>query len=163
MACWANSAQETKRLVEESGRKCLLFPGDLRQHSVRQELIKKHLEEFKFIDVLINNASQQIQCDDIAKIEMKNVEDTMQTNIVAMIGLAKEAVPHLRRGSSIINTTSVTAYKGSAGMLDYSATKGAIAAFTRSLALQLISKGIRVNAVAPGELLFFQRAWLQLY
>ena len=100
-------------------------------------------------DILVNNASQQIQCKDLASIEMENVEDTFSVNIVQMIGLTRAALPHMKRGSAIINTSSVTAFKGSAGMVDYSSTKGAISSFTRSLALQLAPKGIRVNAVAP--------------
>lgn len=101
-------------------------------------------------DVLFNNASQQIECKDLAEINMDNVEDTFRTNIVQMIGICKVALPHLQRGSNIINTSSVTAYKGSPGMVDYSATKGAIVAFTRALANQVMDKGIRVNSVAPG-------------
>ncbi|KAL8281358.1 hypothetical protein RQP46_006392 [Phenoliferia psychrophenolica] len=143
-------AQKTKQLIEQAGRKALLVPTDLRTQAARDDLVAKHLAQFKTLDILVNNASQQIQCPDLAEIDMANVEDTFQVNIVAMIGLAKAALPHMRRGSNIIMTTSVTAYKGSAAMLDYSATKGAIATFTRSLAQQLLPKGIRVNAVAPG-------------
>lgn len=143
-------AQKTKKLVEETGRKALLIPGDLREHSMREKIIKEHLNAFKYLDVLVNNASQQIQCKDITEIDMKNVEDTFQTNIVQYIGMCKEAVKVMKRGSVIINTASVTAYKGSAGMVDYSATKGAMTALTRSLAMQLMPKGIRVTAVAPG-------------
>ncbi|GAA5899794.1 hypothetical protein JCM8208_004565 [Rhodotorula glutinis] len=143
-------AQMTKKLVEEAGQKCLLFPGDLSFHETREKLVAAHLKEFKDLDILVNNASQQIQCADIADIDMDNVEHTFTVNCVAMVGLAKVAVPHLKRGDVIINTTSVTAYKGSAAMLEYSMTKGGIATFTRSLATQLFSKGIRVVAVAPG-------------
>ncbi|KAK4057091.1 hypothetical protein OIO90_001991 [Microbotryomycetes sp. JL221] len=143
-------AQVTKKLVQEAGRKCLLIPGDLRDESVREKIIKTHLDEFKYIDVLVNNASQQVGCKDIADIDMQVVEDTFKSNIIQMIGLTKLATPHMQKGSCIINTSSVTAYKGSAAMLDYSSTKGAITAFTRSLALQLLPKGIRVNAVCPG-------------
>ncbi|SCV71417.1 BQ2448_3005 [Microbotryum intermedium] len=143
-------AQKTKSLVEETGRTALLVPGDLRQHSDRAELIKKHLDKFKYLDILVNNASKQFQCQDIANIEMEKVEDTFQTNIVQMIGLCKEAVPKMKCGSTIINTSSVGLYQGNPILVDYTATKGAIAAFTRSLASQLLSKGIRVNSVAPG-------------
>lgn len=147
------SAQETKKLVEQAGQKCLLVPGDLRTQDERERLVQKHLDAFGYIDVLVNNASQQIQCKDLAQIEMSNVEDTFQTNTVQMIGLTRAALPHMKRGSCVINTSSVTALKGSAGMVDYSATKGAISSFTRSLALQLAPKAIRVNAVAPGPVL----------
>ncbi|GAA5986222.1 hypothetical protein JCM10908_006462 [Rhodotorula pacifica] len=143
-------AQKTKELVEQAGQKCLLYPGDLMTQDFRDELVKAHTKEFGALDILVNNASKQIQCKDLADIDMKNVESTFQSNIIAYIGLAKVALPHLKRGDCIINTTSVTAYKGSAGMLDYSATKGAITTFTKSLAAQLAPKGIRVVGVAPG-------------
>ncbi|GJN92613.1 hypothetical protein Rhopal_005648-T1 [Rhodotorula paludigena] len=141
-------AQVTKKLVEDAGQKCLLFPGDLRSQETREKLIDAHLKEFQYLDILVNNASQQIQCKDLAEIDMDNVEDTFRTNIIQYIGLTKAALPHLKRGDSIICTTSVTAYKGSAGMLDYSATKGAINTFIRSLAMQVLPKGIRVTGVA---------------
>ncbi|KAK4699725.1 hypothetical protein P7C70_g6532, partial [Phenoliferia sp. Uapishka_3] len=112
--------------------------------------LSRSIAEFQTLDVLVNNASHQVQCPDLADIDMATVEDTFQTNIIQMIGLSKAALPHMKRGSNIINTTSVTAYKGSAAMIDYSSTKGAIASFTRALAQQLLPKGIRVNAVAPG-------------
>lgn len=102
------------------------------------------------LDILVNNASQQIDCKDLAEINMDDVEDTFRTNIIQMIGICKVALPHLQRGSNIINTSSVTAYQGSASKVDYSATKGAIVAFTRALANQIMEKGIRVNSVAPG-------------
>ncbi|POY71634.1 hypothetical protein BMF94_5328 [Rhodotorula taiwanensis] len=143
-------AQNAKKLIEQAGRKCLLFPGDLMKQETRDNLVAAHIKEYGALDILVNNASKQIQCKDLAEIDMSNVESTFQSNIVAYIGLAKAALPHLKRGDCIINTTSVTAYKGSAGMLDYSATKGAITTFTKSLALQLAPKGIRVCGVAPG-------------
>ncbi|BGP18501.1 hypothetical protein JCM10213_001183 [Rhodosporidiobolus nylandii] len=143
-------AEVTKKLVEEAGQKILLVPGDLRQQKFREELVEKHLKEYGFLDILVNNASQQIQCKDLAEIDMDNVNDTFQTNIIQYIGLTKAALPHLKRGDVIINTTSVTAYKGSVGMLDYSCTKGAMNTFIRSLAGQVMPKGIRVVGVAPG-------------
>lgn len=141
-------AQNVKKEIEAAGRKALLIPGDLRELATRQKIIDEHLKAFKFIDVLVNNASQQIQCPDIADIKEEDVQSTFESNIIQYILLTKLAVAHMKRGSSIINTTSVTAYKGSVAMLDYSATKGAIATFTRSLAGQLTPKGIRVNGVA---------------
>ncbi|TNY22897.1 putative oxidoreductase [Rhodotorula diobovata] len=143
-------AQETKKLVEAAGQKCLLVPGDLVFQETRDQLVAAHLKEYQYLDILVNNASQQIQCPDIADIDMDNVEHTFKANIIQYIGLTKAAIPHLKRGDVIINTTSVTAYKGSAGMLDYSASKGAMATFTRSLATQVFGKGIRVCGVAPG-------------
>lgn len=143
-------AQKTKKLIEEAGQKALLVPGDLRTQEFREKLVNEHLKTFGALDILVNNASQQIQCPDLTEIDMNNVEDTFQTNIIQYIGLTKVALPYLKRGDVIINTTSVTSYKGSAGMVDYSATKGAMNSFTRSLALQIMPKGIRVVGVAPG-------------
>jgi len=143
-------AEDVKKAIEKEGRQCLLVPGDLREDANCKAVVDKHLEKYKTLDVLINNASKQIQVPDIADIEPDNVRSTFHSNIVAMIVLTKYAIPHMKRGSSIVNSTSVTAYKGSAAMLDYSATKGAICTFTRSLAVQVMPKGIRVNAVAPG-------------
>lgn len=116
-------AQEAKKQIEAAGRKALLIPGDLRDGAVRQKLIDEHLKAFKYIDVLVNNASQQIQCPDIADIKEEDVDSTFASNIIQYIKLTKLAVPHMKRGSNIINTTSVTAYKGSPAMLDYSCTK----------------------------------------
>ncbi|GAA5835649.1 hypothetical protein JCM5353_004690 [Sporobolomyces roseus] len=146
-------AQVTKRLIEEAGQKCNLVPGDLRTQDERKRLIKNHMDTFGALDVLVNNASKQIQCKDLADIDMDNVNDTFQTNIIAYIGVTKEALPFMKRGDCIIMTTSVTAQKGSAGMVDYSATKGAMNSFIRSLALQQVSNGIRVCGVAPGPVL----------
>lgn len=143
-------ADDVKMAIEKEGRQCLLVPGDLREDANCKAVVDKHLEKYKTLDVLINNASKQIQVPDIADIEPDNVRSTFHSNIVAMIVLTKYAIPHMKRGSSIVNSTSVTAYKGSAAMLDYSATKGAICTFTRSLSVQVMPKGIRVNAVAPG-------------
>jgi len=143
-------AQDTKKRIEAEGQSCLLIAADLMKDSECKRLVDEHVQKFGRIDVLVNNASKQIQCKDIADIEPDNVRSTFHSNIVAMIVLTKFAVPHMQRGSTIVNSTSVTAKKGSAGMLDYSATKGAINTFTRSLAMQLMPKGIRVNAVAPG-------------
>ncbi|GAA6020618.1 hypothetical protein JCM11491_001119 [Sporobolomyces phaffii] len=146
-------AQVTKKLIEEAGQKANLVPGDLRTQAERERLVKSHIDTFGALDVLVNNASQQIQCKDFAEIDMDNVNDTFQTNIIAYIGVTKAALPHMKRGDCILCTTSVTAYKGSAGMVDYSATKGAMNSFVRSLALQQVSKGIRVNGIAPGPVL----------
>ncbi|GAA6031525.1 hypothetical protein JCM8097_006499 [Rhodosporidiobolus ruineniae] len=146
-------AQVAKKLVEEAGQKCLLVPGNLENQEARDGLVNAHIEEYGYLDILVNNASKQIQCKDIADIDIENVESTFKSNIINYIGVTKAAIPHMKRGDVIINTGSVTNYKGSAGMVDYSSTKGAIATFTRSLALQLMPKGIRVCGVAPGPVL----------
>ncbi|KAJ7716396.1 hypothetical protein DFH07DRAFT_1068392 [Mycena maculata] len=143
-------AEDTMSRIEEEGRGCLLVPANLMNDDECKKIIDKHVAKFGRIDVLVNNASKQIQCPDLAEINLDNVRSTFNSNIVGMIALTKFALPHMKRGCTIVNSSSVTAYKGSAGMLDYSATKGAISTFTRSLAMQLMGKGIRVNAVAPG-------------
>ncbi|KAJ9120192.1 hypothetical protein QFC22_003092 [Naganishia vaughanmartiniae] len=149
-----NSAEKVKDKIEkEEGGKCHIVECDLIKHEDCERVVKEHMQKYGKMSILVNNASKQIMCEDIADIDLKNVESTFQSNIVAMIAMAKYAVPHMKRGSTIVNSTSVTAFKGSPAMVDYSSTKGAIATFTRSLGLQLASKGIRVNAVAPGPVL----------
>ncbi|KAM3446677.1 hypothetical protein MY3296_009441 [Beauveria thailandica] len=143
-------AKETKRLVENEGQKCLLIPGNLMDKDTCLDAVEKHVKEFGVIHTLVNNASKQIMCTDLAEIELDNVESTFRSNILQMFAMTKFALPHMRKGGSIINTTSTVAFRGTASMVDYSATKGAIVSFTRSLAKQLLPKGIRVNAVAPG-------------
>lgn len=127
-----------------------LVAGDLRDAQFCKTLIEKHVAQFKTLDILVHNASKQISVKDIADIEIANVESTFQSNIVAAFSLSKYAVPHMKRGSTIIVSGSVTGFKGSADKLDYASTKGALHSFTRSLAQQLAPKGIRVNSVAPG-------------
>jgi len=144
-ADWVKSHVEST-----TGRTIHLIQADLEKSESPAQIIKSHIDKFGRLDILVNNASKQIMCDDIGQLDVTQVERTFKLNIVAMIQLAKEAEPHLRRGSSIINTTSVTAYQGSPSLIDYSSTKGAIVSFTRSLAVQLAPKGIRVNAIAPG-------------
>ncbi|KAJ2981896.1 hypothetical protein NQ176_g1738 [Zarea fungicola] len=143
-------AKETKRMVEKEGRKCLLVAGDLMDNRTCSDAVDKHVKEFGVIHTLVNNASKQLMCDDLAKINLDDVESTFRSNILQMFAVTKFALPHMRKGGSIINTTSTVAFRGTAAMVDYSATKGAIVSFTRSLAKQLMPKGIRVNAVAPG-------------
>ncbi len=145
-------AAETKRLVEQEGRRCLSLAGDIGQEQFCREAIDRTVGEFGRLDILVNNAGEQHPQDSIEKISAEQLERTFRTNIFAQFFLAKASLKHLEAGSAIVNTTSVTAYKGSPGLLDYSATKGAIVAFTRSLALALADKGIRVNAVAPGPI-----------
>lgn len=145
-------AEDTKRLVEQEGRRCLLIPGDVGSHEHCLQAVGKVLQELGRLDVLVNNAAQQQPQDGLDKITPDQLERTFRTNIFSYFFMAQAALPHLTEGASIINTTSVTAYKGSPQLLDYSSTKGAIVSFTRSLSLALAEKKIRVNAVAPGPI-----------
>ncbi|GAB1317474.1 Oxidoreductase YhdF [Madurella fahalii] len=143
-------AEDTKKMVEKEGTKCLLIPGDLMDYNKCREAIQMHVDAFGIIHVLVNNASKQIMCEDFAEIDLENVESTFRSNILQMFAMTKYALPHMKKGASIINTTSTVAFRGTSAMVDYAATKGAIVSFTRSLAKNLMPKGIRVNAVAPG-------------
>jgi NAD(P)-dependent dehydrogenase (short-subunit alcohol dehydrogenase family) len=147
-------AEETLRLVEEEGSSGLLLKGDIGRESFCQKAVQKTADEFGRLDVLINNAAEQHPQKSITDIDEKQLDATFRTNIYSMFFLTKAALPHLKKqkGSTIINTTSVTAYRGSPELLDYSATKGAIVSFTRSLSGSLAKDGIRVNAVAPGPI-----------
>src|SRR5438874_13529814 len=145
-------ATETKRLVEEHGSKCLLIKGDVGQEDFCRKAVAQTVKEFRKLDILVNNAAEQHPQDSIEEITEKQLERTFQTNIFSFFFMVKAAMKHLKKGSIIINTASVTAYKGSPGLLDYSSTKGAIVAFTRSLSQALAEKKIRVNAVAPGPI-----------
>jgi NAD(P)-dependent dehydrogenase (short-subunit alcohol dehydrogenase family) len=145
-------ANETKRLVEEHGGKCLLIGGDVGQEEFCQNAIEDTIKEFAKIDILVNNAAEQHPQESIEKVTEKQLERTFRTNIFSFFFMTKAALKHLKKGAAIINTTSVTAYKGSAHLLDYSSTKGAIVSFTRSLSQALAEKGIRVNGVAPGPI-----------
>ncbi|MEK5102068.1 SDR family oxidoreductase [Cytobacillus sp. FSL M8-0252] len=145
-------AKETKTLVEQAGKTCLLISGDLSSEPFCQEVVKQALNKFGKIDILVNNAGDQHPQKNIEDISGQQLEKTFQTNIYAMFYLTKATLPHLGAGSSIINTASVTAYAGNELLVDYSSTKGAIVSFTRSLSLQLASKEIRVNGVAPGPI-----------
>ena len=145
-------ADETKRLVEKEGRRCVTIAGDVGQERFCQDSIARTVESLGRLDILVNNAAEQHPQDSIDKITADQLERTFRTNIFSMFYMTKAALPHLSEGSAIVNTTSVTAYKGSPYLLDYSSTKGAIVAFTRSLSQGLAEKGIRVNAVAPGPI-----------
>jgi len=145
-------ADETVKLVEAEGRRCLTLPGDVGDEAFCQEAVERTVRELGRLDVLVNNAAEQHLAQSITEIGAEQLERTFRTNIFAMFFLTKAALPHLGEGSAIVNTTSVTAYQGNPALLDYSSTKGAIVAFTRSLSQQLVSKGIRVNAVAPGPI-----------
>ncbi len=145
-------AEETKKLVEQEGRRCITIAGDVGDEQVCIKAVEKTVQEFGHLDILINNAAEQHPQESIEDITAEQLERTFRTNIFAYFFMVKAALKHLRTGSTIINTTSVTAYKGSPQLLDYSSTKGAIVAFTRSLSQALIEKGIRVNGVAPGPI-----------
>jgi NAD(P)-dependent dehydrogenase (short-subunit alcohol dehydrogenase family) len=145
-------AEETKRMVEKAGRKCITIAGDIGDEQFCREAVEQAVEELGKLDILVNNAAEQHPQPDITKISAYQLERTFRTNIFAMFFLVKAAMKYLKEGSTIINTTSVTAYRGSAQLLDYSSTKGAIVAFTRSLSESLAEKKIRVNGVAPGPI-----------
>ena len=130
----------------------MLIDGDVGDEKFCAEVVAKAISTFGHIEILVNNAAEQQVRDSILDIDNSQLEKTFRTNIFSMFHMVKAALPHLKKGARIINTTSVTAYKGSAHLLDYSATKGAIVAFTRSLSLQLMDKEINVNGVAPGPI-----------
>jgi NAD(P)-dependent dehydrogenase (short-subunit alcohol dehydrogenase family) len=145
-------AKETKRLVEEEDGRCLLIPGDVKKRSFCEKAVARAVRDLGRLDVLVNNAAVQYPEEDFLAITDEHLEDTFRTNILSFFYLTQAALPHMREGSTIVNSTSVTAYRGSEHLVDYAATKGAIVAFTRSLSTQLAEKGIRVNAVAPGPI-----------
>ncbi|MES2414626.1 MAG: SDR family oxidoreductase [Pseudomonadota bacterium] len=143
-------AEQTKACVEAEGTRCIALPGDVKDLEFCRQAVQKTIKAFGKLDILVNNAAFQEHADSIEDITEERFDETLRTNIYGYFHMAKAAVPHLKRGASIINTGSVTGLQGNAKLLDYSSTKGAIHAFTKSLAANLIDKGIRVNAVAPG-------------
>jgi NAD(P)-dependent dehydrogenase (short-subunit alcohol dehydrogenase family) len=146
----SGDANETARIVQQTGRRCVLVKCDLRQEQSAREVVDTTLREFGKIDILVNNIAVQYPQNSIEDITAEQLDNTFKTNIYSYFFMTKAVLPHLKAGSAIINTTSVTAYKGSTDLIDYSATKGAIVSFTRSLSLSLAQREIRVNAVAPG-------------
>ena len=150
--CEHDDAQKTKEFVEKEGAKAILIPGDLGAKDFCEQVVERTVSQLGRLDILVNNAGEQHWEKDIRDISEDQLKRTFQTNIFAMFYLVQAARPHLKKGSAIVNCTSVTMYKGSELLLDYSATKGAITAFTRSLSQALAEDGIRVNAVAPGPI-----------
>lgn len=142
----------TKQHVEAAGRKALLLPGDVSEEAHCQEIVKEAINVFNKIDIVVNNAAVQYPQKGLEDISAEQLQKTFAVNIFAHFYLTRAALPHLKEGASIINTTSVTAYRGSGHLIDYASTKGAIVGFTRSLSASLAEKKIRVNAVAPGPI-----------
>lgn len=145
-------ANETRARIEQKDRRCLMIAGDVGDPDFCRQAIEQTVAELGKLDILINNAAVQYVTERFEELEPAQLEKTFRTNIFSQFYLSQAALPHLGEGCSIVNTTSVTAYRGSAHLIDYAATKGAIVAFTRSLAQALVERGIRVNAVAPGPI-----------
>jgi NAD(P)-dependent dehydrogenase (short-subunit alcohol dehydrogenase family) len=150
--CEHEDAEKSKQIVEDEGRRAIAMAGDIGSKDFCHEAVRKTIDAFGKLDVLVNNAGEQHPDKDVRDITEEQLRRTFQTNIFGMFFMTQAARPHLKKGASIINCTSVTMYKGSPDLLDYSSTKGAITAFTRSLAKNLVKDGIRVNAVAPGPI-----------
>ncbi|MDG5473533.1 SDR family oxidoreductase [Jeotgalibacillus sp. ET6] len=145
-------AQKTKTMVEKEDRKCMILAGDVGREAFCQEVVQKTIDEFGSLDILVNNAGEQHPQERLEDITEEQLERTFRTNVFGYFFLAKAALPHLKAGSTIINTASITGYAGKEILLDYSATNGARTSFTRSLAQSVAKKGIRVNGVAPGPI-----------
>jgi NAD(P)-dependent dehydrogenase (short-subunit alcohol dehydrogenase family) len=150
--CEHDDAKKTKAIVEDEGRKAIVIAGDVGDKVFCERAVKETVDKLGRLDILVNNAGEQHYDEEIEEVTEEQLKRTFQTNFYGYFFMVQAARPHLKAGSTIINCTSVTMYKGSEGLLDYSATKGAITAFTRSLSQNLIGEGIRVNAVAPGPI-----------
>ena len=145
-------ASETKRMIEDEGRKCFLISGDLKNESFCKKAVADAVKQLGGLNILVNNAAVQFPKTDFKDITGEQVRETFETNIISFFYVTSEAMKHLEKGDCIINTASVTAYRGSEHLIDYSSTKGAIVSFTRSTSAMLAKKGIRVNGVAPGPI-----------
>lgn len=145
-------AQETRRVVEETGRKCILVPGDIVEESHCRSIVQKAFDEFGKLDILVNNAAFQMTHESIQELSSEEFDKTFRTNIYAMFYLCKAALPKMKEGGAIINTTSIQAYQPTPMLLAYASTKGAILTFTKALSQEAIEQGIRVNAIAPGPI-----------
>ena len=145
-------AEETQRMIEEEGQRCMLLKGDLRDRTFGEECVEKTYSQFGRLDILVNNAAEQHPAEEVEEIDFDMMENTFKTNIFAMFYITQPALKRMGKNSSIINTNSVVAYRGRSGLLDYSSSKGAITSFTRALSKAVVDRGIRVNAVAPGPI-----------
>ena len=146
-------ASDTARLIEEDeGSDCLSVAGDVGEEAFCRNVVERTIERFGRLDVLVNNAAEQHEVDDLTELSAEQLERTFRTNVFSYIFMTKAALPHLREGAAIVNTTSITAYRGHPTLIDYSATRGAIVTFTRTMSRALVDRGIRVNAVAPGPI-----------
>ena len=145
-------AKETKRMIEENGGRCIAIAGDVGKEAFCRQVVSRTLREFGHINILVNNAAEEHPQNDISRITAHQLRKTFETNVFSCFFMTKAALKHLKKGASVINTTSVTAYRGSPHLLDYASTKGAVVAFTRSFAKAMAEKGVRVNAVAPGPI-----------
>lgn len=145
-------AEETRELVEKEGRECIIIKGDLKDRKFCEKAIEDVIDEFGRLNILVNNAAEQTPVENLEEMDMDTMEDTFRTNIFSFFYLTQKALKHMNAGDSIINSTSVTSFRGSPQLIDYSSTKGAITSFTRSLALNVAEKKIRVNGVAPGPI-----------
>ncbi|SFK11528.1 NAD(P)-dependent dehydrogenase, short-chain alcohol dehydrogenase family [Halobacillus dabanensis] len=145
-------AELTKSKIEAEGRRAILIPGDVGDEEVSKEAVERTVQELGQLDILVNNAAEQHPTDDILNISTEQLESTFKTNIYSMFHLTKAAIPHMKKGSTIINTASINPYIGNPELVDYTASKGAVVGFTRSMAKQLVDKGIRVNGIAPGPI-----------
>ena len=145
-------AKETKHLIEKEGRECLIIKGDLKKESFCRKIVSDTIEKFGTLNILVNNAAMQFPSEDLQSITGDQLKLTFETNIYPFFYTTQEALKTFKKGDCIINTASITAYQGSPRLIDYASTKGAIVAFTRSIAAQLVEKGIRVNGVAPGPI-----------
>lgn len=145
-------AWDTSRLIEAEGRRSLMLRGDVGDEDFCRQAVERTVEELGGLDVLVNNAAEQHEQDSLEKISAQQLVRTFQTNVFGCFFMTKAALPYLREGAAIVNTASVTAYRGSSHLVDYASTRGAVVAFTRSMSQALVKEGIRVNAVAPGPI-----------
>jgi NAD(P)-dependent dehydrogenase (short-subunit alcohol dehydrogenase family) len=147
-----DDAEETVRLVAQEGTRAVTIAGDIGDEAFCRQAVERTMKDFGRLDILVNNAAEQHQVEDLAELSREQLEKTFRTNIFGYVYMTKAALPHLKKGAAIVNTTSITAYEGHKTLIDYAATKGAIVTFTRSMSQVLVEKGIRVNAVAPGPI-----------